>query len=171
MTREAETHARTGLIVVGVDGSAQGHAALAFAIDEATRGGDTVEMVTAWTISIEGSPLIPVYAGGPAGDPAKDAEQIQHDALDAVLGKRTQSVAVSGRIIRGEPGHVLVEAARHARLLVVGSRSLGSIRAAVLGSVSRYCAQHSTECPVVVVPTPDHHSSHKPPHEELIPST
>jgi nucleotide-binding universal stress UspA family protein len=45
----------------------------------------------------------------------------------------------------------LVEAARTARLLVVGSRALGYVRAALLGSVSRYCAHHAA-VPVVVVP-------------------
>jgi nucleotide-binding universal stress UspA family protein len=161
MTSETGSTPKPGLIVVGVDGSSQGDAALAFALDEATRCGDAVEIVTAWTIDIEGAPLMPVYAGAAAGDPEKDAEQIQDDALAAVLGNGTPPVTVSRRIVRGEPGRALVDAAQHARLLVVGSRSLGPIKAAVLGSVSRYVAHHSHQCPVVVVPAPEGRSSTK----------
>jgi nucleotide-binding universal stress UspA family protein len=53
----------------------------------------------------------------------------------------------------GDPSDRLLEAIDkdHAELLVVGSRGRGSIRSAVLGSVSRRLATGAT-CPVVVVP-------------------
>jgi nucleotide-binding universal stress UspA family protein len=59
---------------------------------------------------------------------------------------------VSARVLPGDARIVLVEAAQHARLLVVGSRPMGPVRAVLLGSVSRYCAHHAA-CPVVVVPS------------------
>lgn len=153
----AQTGTTPAIIVVGVDGSSHGEAALAFALDEAARTGDTVEMITAWNIDIEGAPMFPIYTPpiDPTGDPEKDATLIQDDALAAVLGDRTPAVTIARRVLRGDPAHVLVEAARNARLLVVGSRGYGPLRAALLGSVSRYTAQHCTACPVVVVPSHD----------------
>ncbi|MFS7908491.1 putative universal stress protein A family [Helianthus anomalus] len=43
----------------------------------------------------------------------------------------------------------------HFDLLVVGSRGLGAIKRALLGSISDFCAHHS-KCPILVV---------KPPHK------
>jgi len=48
---------------------------------------------------------------------------------------------------------VLLEAARDADMLVVGTRGRGGFAGLVLGSVSHRCAQHAP-CPVVVVPSP-----------------
>jgi nucleotide-binding universal stress UspA family protein len=57
------------------------------------------------------------------------------------------------RVGEGEPAEALASIARSegARLLVVGSRGLGSIRAAVSGSVSA-AVMRSADCPVAVVP-------------------
>jgi nucleotide-binding universal stress UspA family protein len=141
-----------GLIVVGVDGTAEGDAALAFAVDEAARSGDCVEVVTVW------HPLVPAlsYPVLPVGVTVADREALrrsaaalQEEALERVTVP--PGVPVSTQVVEGDPGPVLVQAARTARLLVVGSRSLGYVRAALLGSVSRYCAHHAAVA-VVVVP-------------------
>jgi nucleotide-binding universal stress UspA family protein len=142
-----------GLIVVGVDGSRRGVDALAFALDEAARCGDSVEMVTAWIVDLPqvSIPVVPVAVTPPAGqDLTTHAEEIQDRALAAV-GAPKVGVSVARRVVHGDAGRVLVEASRNARLLVVGSRSLGPVSAALLGSVSGYCARHAA-CPVVVVP-------------------
>jgi nucleotide-binding universal stress UspA family protein len=75
---------------------------------------------------------------------------------------------VSTEVVEGLAGQALVESARHARLLVVGSRAIGPIRAALLGSVSRYCANHAS-CPVVVVPASLAEGGHEG--EDLVPVT
>lgn len=157
MAADAPSAEHPAHIIVGVDGSSRGTTALTFALDEAVRCGDSVELVTAWTIDIEGAGLFPVYAppADPSGDPEQDAKTIQADAIATVLKGASSPVPLTCTVRRGDPGHVLAEASKHARLLVVGSRGLGPIRAAVLGSVSRYSAHHAA-CPVVVVPSPDH---------------
>ncbi|WP_053925375.1 universal stress protein [Streptomyces chattanoogensis] len=50
---------------------------------------------------------------------------------------------------------VLLDAARDAGLLVVGSRGHGGFSGALLGSVGRHCTQHAPR-PVVVVRGRDH---------------
>ena len=54
----------------------------------------------------------------------------------------------------GLPAAVLRDAARDARLLVVGSRGLGGIRRALMGGVSDAVVRHA-RCPVLVVRTED----------------
>ncbi|KAL8259768.1 hypothetical protein R6Q59_027721 [Mikania micrantha] len=55
-------------------------------------------------------------------------------------------------VLRGNPKEILVEAVEQMDidLLVVGSRGLGQIKRAVLGSISDYCAHHA-KCPVLIV--------------------
>jgi nucleotide-binding universal stress UspA family protein len=61
------------------------------------------------------------------------------------------TVMVQPRVEEGQAAHVLVDAAADADLLVMGRRGSGELRDHLLGSVSRYCATHSST-PVVVVP-------------------
>lgn len=143
-----------GLIVVGVDGGPEGDAALRFAFEEAERTGDSIEVVTAWS-GLESIPVAPYvrFDSQPTlGDLQRAAQERQDAAVARVLGD-PPSITVSARTPQGDAKLMLVEAAQHARLLVVGSRPMGPIRAVLLGSVSRYCAHHAA-CPVVVVPAP-----------------
>ncbi|KAM0980859.1 hypothetical protein ACFX2J_013984 [Malus domestica] len=58
-------------------------------------------------------------------------------------------------ILGGDPKDMICQAAEqmHVDLLVVGSRGLGKVKRAFLGSVSDYCAHHAT-CPVMIVKPP-----------------
>lgn len=78
--------------------------------------------------------------GSPPADAALDAAR----DLAARLGARVETATIEHRW----PAHALVEAAREADLLVVGSRGLHSARA--LGGVSEHVA-HAAPCPVLVV--------------------
>jgi nucleotide-binding universal stress UspA family protein len=149
MTRE---HAQ--FVVVGVDGTPEADAALAVALDEAIRTGDAVLVITAWHPQVP-AVTYPVLPATPMDreTPRRRAESIQQQALERV--GVPASVPVSTQVPEGVPGSVLVRAARTARLLVVGSRGFGPVRAALFGSVSRYCVRHAT-CPVLVVPALTH---------------
>jgi len=57
------------------------------------------------------------------------------------------------RVDEGHPVQVLMDAARTAHLLVLGSRGHGTFTGILLGSVSQHCVQHAP-CPVVVIPQP-----------------
>jgi nucleotide-binding universal stress UspA family protein len=54
------------------------------------------------------------------------------------------------QVTEGNPAQVLLDAARGADLLVVGSRGHGGFAEALLGSVSQHCVHHA-RCPVVVI--------------------
>lgn len=79
------------------------------------------------------------------------AQQIVKHALERVHGG-VDAIDVHLTVAPGRDAReVLLDRARHADHLVVGSRGLGQLRAVVLGSVSRYCVHHAP-CPVTVVP-------------------
>jgi nucleotide-binding universal stress UspA family protein len=139
-------------IVVGLDDTSQSEGALAFAVSEARRTGDLVHVVTAWALrppALEDPARLDRGVTETSDDLRARAERAQERALAVV---DTDGVSLTREFIEGAAGRVLVELSRDARLLVVGSRALGPLRAALLGSVSRYVAQHAA-CPVVVVPS------------------
>jgi nucleotide-binding universal stress UspA family protein len=130
-------------IVVGVDGSECSLAALRWAKDFVASRGGTVVLVTAWHWPLSyGTPI--AYEGF---DPEADAGRVL-DAAAQTLDLPDDRVE---RVVaQGPPGCVLVDAAKGAALLVVGTRGHGNLAGALLGSTSNYCAHHAP-CPVVIV--------------------
>ncbi|CAH2063682.1 unnamed protein product [Thlaspi arvense] len=65
---------------------------------------------------------------------------------------RGKMVKTETMILEGDPKEMICQAVEqtHVDLLVVGSRGLGMIKRAFLGSVSDYCAQHA-KCPILIV--------------------
>jgi nucleotide-binding universal stress UspA family protein len=142
-----------GQIVVGVDGSELGAAALRWAVEEAGLRDATVVAVHAWTFVPSAAIGEPAMMSIPTGDPVGelDAEQKAAQAvLDDAAASVPEGVDVEPRLVESAPGDALVAAARDAQLVVVGSRGRGGLSAALLGSVSHHVVQHAP-CPVVVV--------------------
>jgi nucleotide-binding universal stress UspA family protein len=149
-------HPLTGLageparVVVGVDDSEHGRAALAAAVAQAAPIGARVDAVLAYTGLNYWSDLYAVMAP-PLGEEAEQArtrgEAIVREVLGAAVIERdtVRIVAVEGR-----PGDVLVDQAQGARLLVVGSRSHNQLAGVVLGSAALHCVMHAP-CPVLVI--------------------
>jgi nucleotide-binding universal stress UspA family protein len=131
-------------IVVGVDGSEPSRHALRWAARQATFTGASLESVIAWEVS-------PNY-GRDVSSPADlrlGAESILQLAVDDVLGD-DPDVDVKLAVVEGHPVPVLLNAAKGASLLVVGSRGHGAYTGILLGSVSIHCVTHAI-CPVTVV--------------------
>jgi nucleotide-binding universal stress UspA family protein len=141
MAQSAEGQERR--IVVGVDGSLASKAALAWAVGQAARTDAVVEVVTA-------------YYWFPMPIEEIDYKDLaRHMVEDAIFDTVDQSppVKIISKVVQGSAAKVLLDEARGAELLVVGSRGHGSIATALLGSVSGQCVHHAT-CPVVVVRDP-----------------
>jgi nucleotide-binding universal stress UspA family protein len=136
------------LIVVGLDGTEGSRRALRWALTEAGRRGAEVEAVTVWTW--EGREGAMLALPGPEAVHER-AEQHSAHEVDAALAQCPARVTVHRTVVEGYPTQRLVEAARRARLLVVGSHGHRRLHRAVMGSISAACVRHSP-CPVVVVP-------------------
>ena len=148
-------------IVVGVDGSRGGQEALRWALAEARLRGATLRVVKAWIVPyVEAIPEPWVLGINPPGPPIvqvhegfrQEAEKIlESSAREAV---EAGDVEVEVELVEGRPANKLLEAARDADLLVVGTRGRGGFAGLLLGSVSQQCAHHAP-CPLVIVPTPE----------------
>jgi nucleotide-binding universal stress UspA family protein len=133
-------------VVVGVDGSEEAVAALAWAVEEARLRGGEVLAVTAWDFPA-------MTAGGMDGittDAAAYTRAAEHVLDVALHGAESSGVEAHRLVTRGHPSEVLLQAARDADLLVVGSRGHGGFAGLLLGSVSAQVVHHSP-CTVVVV--------------------
>ena len=135
-------------IVVGVDASEPSKDALRWAAGQAKLTGGHLHIVMAWAI-----PSMGYWAPIPQGlDLAKEAATALQSTIDEVLGSAPE-VSFSSEVLEGHPALVLLEQAKDADLLVVGSRGHGEFTGMLIGSVSEHCVTHA-DCPVVVVRTP-----------------
>lgn len=132
-------------IVVGVDGLPAGLAALRWAVNEARAHNARVRVVHAWTSPYDWQ--LEVTIPPDVRQLRLEAERVLSDALSEV---DASGVMLEAQLMEGDPRRALLDAARGADLLVVGSHGCGPIREVLLGSVSRYCAQHASGTVVVV---------------------
>jgi nucleotide-binding universal stress UspA family protein len=144
-------------IVVGVDGSSGALQALRWALAEARLRGASVHVVYAWMLPLSLSvPTLETFGVPDPGPPMEDVYEKLRARAEADLAASLQATGVedvelTGEAIEGRAVHVLLEAARDADLLVVGSRGRGGFAGLLLGSVSQQCAHHAP-CPIVIVP-------------------
>ncbi len=138
-----------GIIVAGIDGSEHGQAALEFAAEEAALRSARLRVVCAWEIPATVGMSVGLVPGLLESF-REEADAIVQSAIDRV--KELQpSVPCEPRAVEGHAGSVLLDEARGATLLVVGSRGRGDFTGLLLGSVSHQVLHHAP-CPVVVVP-------------------
>jgi nucleotide-binding universal stress UspA family protein len=143
------------LVVVGVDGSAESVAALAWAARYGTASGARVRALLAWHY--------PGAVGGPPVEKAPEAvrdqtEQHERGTLDDAVAKAVpgKEPGVETMLGYGHAAEVLIEASKEADLLVVGRRGHRAFTGMLLGSVSLHCVTGAF-CPVVVVRGSDQH--------------
>jgi nucleotide-binding universal stress UspA family protein len=137
------------MFVVGVDGSEASVEALRQAQWLAAPVGAKVLATAYWD-----DPQ--VYAGYVAMGIDRFEERVMivlNDALQQAFGDDIPPNVVP-RVVRGHPRDSLIDASRHADMIIVGRRGHGGFGGLLLGSVSSACVAHA-HCPVLVVHSPD----------------
>lgn len=144
-------------IVVGVDGSAASLRAVLFAAREAQLRKGVLHLVSAYDIS----PLAYGYAGGlDIGFDASSVEEGLRRSAEGLLKEAADTAAdlvpgaalhLKTTVAEGRASRVLLDAARGATLLVVGSGGAGALTRLMLGSTSTEVVHHA-RLPVIVVP-------------------
>ena len=140
---------RTGrVIVVGMDGSPRGDAALQWALEAGAHTGDTVRAI----LVRPRDTLLPgtSFAIHPHGRVPEAGYSLDEHVAKLTLD--TQA-SLETRTVHGDPATELVTASADADLLVLGTHRGGAVSDLVLGSVGRECVRFS-RCPVVVI-TPE----------------
>lgn len=152
----ASTHSG---IVVGVDGSPSSDAAVRWAAHEAVLRHEPITLIGTFRMN---------HVSTLNDELREHIYQLRENHIERILKKASDMVtariggatvpAVHMRAEYGHPVTGLVDAAKNARLLVVGCRDLGTLDRILLGSVSNGVVHHA-HCPVAVI------------HDEKVPDT
>ena len=115
-------------------------------VREGRLSGGVVDVICAWQY--------PVSYGWAMADADPEIRELSMETLEKAIAEAgaaaEEKVRIRLHVIEQEPAQALIEAARGADLLVVGSRGHGGLTTMLLGSVSQRCVHHAP-CPVVVV--------------------
>jgi nucleotide-binding universal stress UspA family protein len=141
----------TGEIVVGYDGTDAAKAALA----EAVRLAKGLSLPVRLCFGFEA----PAFLAGEAGRQRDVIEGIGTKALEEGLATATSldaSVSVTAETVSARPAEAIIAMAERddARMIVVGHHEGGTVRGAIMGSVT-FKVLHGAPCPVLVVAAPD----------------
>jgi nucleotide-binding universal stress UspA family protein len=130
-------------VIVGVDGSPHGAAALRWALADAAEHSGEVTAVLAWQM-----PFLSIPGAFDRGE----LEQTYKEFLLKTVAEIAPApeVPVHPVVAEGDPIEALIAAAEDADLLVLGTRGRSPFAGLLLGSVSQACAAHAS-CPVVLV--------------------
>lgn len=138
-----------GTILLALDGSKEAHAAALAAVELADRMDSELHVVHVGEVR-------PVYHPERHGYLAR-YEELQEDA-QRLLEEQVEQVKAAGGVVAGahlrmgRPDEEIIGLSEEigAGVIVTGSRGLGGIRRALMGSVSSSVVQHA-HCPVMVV--------------------
>ncbi|MDK1342928.1 universal stress protein [Streptomyces sp. 378] len=133
-------------IMVGLDGSSESRAAAEWAAREATSRGLSLRLVHVWEPVPERMAQAPLLGTETL---RHWSERIPRGATEG-LRARHPGVDVAAVQVTGVPADVLVDVARDAELVVLGSRGLSGIGGFLVGSVGQAVIAR-TEVPVVLV--------------------
>jgi nucleotide-binding universal stress UspA family protein len=139
-------------ILVAIDGSEHGAGALRTAAQLARDEHARLTVVTA-------VPAAPAFAAlSSAGAALTDAAHLMGEVgarIRAQVDALPDDLSVTSVVVAGQPADVILERLREGRhdLLVMGTRGLGRVGSALLGSVSQ-AVLHAAQVPVLVVREP-----------------
>jgi nucleotide-binding universal stress UspA family protein len=162
MSACADDPGKLAEVVVGIDDTPGGIAALRYAVGLARSQAAQLIAVRCWELGLprhggrryppsRHRMLAPSYTGTVARDAANEVvKRVFRDAFGGVPG----DVAVRVETPQGDPGATLVSlASRDNDMLVVGTRPGHPLNKVIHGSVAAYCCRyHHSACGVVVVP-------------------
>lgn len=134
---------RYNKVVVGVDGSLSANAAMEWAAQEAELRGASLELIHAWNYPNLG------YGGYVAvlEDFEKDAMAVLDDVSNRI--KQTHpGLKLITTLVQGPTAQAIMDKAKNADMVVVGSRGRGGFSGLLLGSVGQQLVHH---CPTPVV--------------------
>lgn len=140
-------------IVVGYDDTTAAMAAVRWAADLARSTESGLHLVHAWTWPLLGQGVTGIPVLDPTG-PRNQAMRLLDDAVERIAD-RFPEVPVTAELLSGAAREALEEISGRTDLLVVGTRGLGTVMGALLGSVSRGIL-HDAGCPVAVIRSDQH---------------
>lgn len=133
------------------DGSEQCQEALGTAIELAKAFQGRITLIHAY----EFLQSIPLYESHYSY--VQELENYLHEQSEHILKQATTRLKEAGidyqvLVLKGDPGEMIVTTAEESKcdLIVMGTRGLGMVKRALLGSVSQYVLHHAS-CPVLVV--------------------
>lgn len=138
-------------IIVGIDGSIHSVRALEWAIEEAAIRQAPLTVVTVLQ-PVRGYWGPVVYPGDE--DVIEHARKVAQEETDKAIDKLGDGPGppeVTVLSVAGAPAETILNAARDADMIVVGSRGAGGFTKLLMGSVSSSVTHHA-RCPVVVIP-------------------
>jgi nucleotide-binding universal stress UspA family protein len=136
-------------VVVGVDGSEQGLAAVDLAARYATERHLPIRVVHGFTWPYLGTvPMSPATVEMPEKALKDEADHFLAEGIERAR-RAAPDLDVTGEVVVGTGGSVLVAESRHAAAVVVGDRGLGGFTGLLVGSVAVQVVSHG-ECPVLV---------------------
>jgi nucleotide-binding universal stress UspA family protein len=151
-----------GRVVLGVDDTPGGRAALRWAVSRARAAGVPLLAVRSWELGLPRHggrrrlrlvparhPHVVLYFDG--FEQRESCARTVSRAFRVVAGGVPGDVTVTVRTPEGDPGQVLAAVAGDRDLIVLGHDRGRGLRRLRSGSVAGYCRGHA-RCPVVVVP-------------------
>ncbi|KAK1562856.1 hypothetical protein Q3G72_018121 [Acer saccharum] len=153
-------------VMVAIDDSEESFVALKWVLDNLYGIAGVVPEASMLTMVHVQEPFQQYFfPAGPGPAMVESVRKAKEEMAAALLARALQMckdkmVKAETLIVEGDPKDKICKLAEqmHIDLLVVGSRGLGKIKRAFLGSVSDYCAHHAV-CPIVIVkPPPKQHN-------------
>ena len=143
-------------ILVATDGSEEAALALTTAADLAKSNNSELHVAYVFPTAVQRPFPNPILAR-PADEMEHELEEAMHQA-QSFLDREVEQVKAEGvtvadsHLVRGRPDREIVHLSEEleAGLIVMGSRGLGGVRRALMGSVSDSVVRHA-HCPVLIV--------------------
>jgi nucleotide-binding universal stress UspA family protein len=130
-------------IVVGLDDSPSGKAALRWAADYAK--------LTGWRLRAIHALSWPFGAGSNSERSLRETDEAYRASITELFSAIDPHLDWQLQLAKGDAGPVLIEQSASARVLVVGTPSHVGLGRLLVGSVGHHCLRHAS-CPVVFVP-------------------